>query len=363
MHGPDRRLGDAYFQLTKQGLTKELGFVGYYGEVLDWMTELYESTRIPGQEGDPLLKAQLVTAAKARAFFRYPAVDANGFRAMRAETVVGWRDDHFPGDVTYGQRDTWDASALGSAAVTLDPELIGYAQEMLEDNQYFQMVSERAHPKDWRGINGLLDIIDAADLIKKQPVGKSRLPMTPGQPDFAWVDSENGVVAVKFGDERLYASLYWRSRNAVNALARVHYLAPRYSVITTMPEEVEFPQSGQTWKRPNWTAFGFANGGHKYPDKIPSALAGEILPIAKVPDGIAYKVGEENIFAGKASFYALRYGNWIMAVNTTKSETFTLKPVGGKEVMVKNLVTGALFSSKEEQRVGPLGSVVVKLVP
>ena len=34
----------------------------------------------------------------------------DGNRAMRLQTVVGWRDDHFPGDVCYNQRDSWDAS-------------------------------------------------------------------------------------------------------------------------------------------------------------------------------------------------------------------------------------------------------------
>ena len=38
--GPDSRrwnVGTNYWQLTAKGLTKELGYVGYYGEVLDWV--------------------------------------------------------------------------------------------------------------------------------------------------------------------------------------------------------------------------------------------------------------------------------------------------------------------------------------
>src|SRR5690606_20278325 len=41
---PEEPLGDNYWQLTDKGLTKELGFVGYYGEVLDWVVHLYEGT-------------------------------------------------------------------------------------------------------------------------------------------------------------------------------------------------------------------------------------------------------------------------------------------------------------------------------
>ena len=73
----------------------------------------------------------------ARAF-RYPGVDEDGFRAMRIEGVVGWRDGgHYPGDVAYGERSTWDASPLYAAAATLDPDAIGYAQQMFADGQFF----------------------------------------------------------------------------------------------------------------------------------------------------------------------------------------------------------------------------------
>ena len=37
--------------------------------------------------------------------FRYSSTDAEGFAAMRMETQVGWRDVHFPGDITYVQQD------------------------------------------------------------------------------------------------------------------------------------------------------------------------------------------------------------------------------------------------------------------
>ena len=35
--GPAKPLGSNYCQLTPNGLTRELGYVGYYGEVLDWV--------------------------------------------------------------------------------------------------------------------------------------------------------------------------------------------------------------------------------------------------------------------------------------------------------------------------------------
>ena len=80
--GADSRswgVGTNYWQLTAKGLTRELGFVGYYGEVLDWVTLIYEATRpAPGLPGDERIKAQLEKIASVRAPFRAPG----GFGAL-----------------------------------------------------------------------------------------------------------------------------------------------------------------------------------------------------------------------------------------------------------------------------------------
>ena len=166
-HGPAKPLGDQYYQLTAHGLTKELGFVGYYGEVLDWVTLIYEATRpAPDLPGDPKIKAQLVKIALARAAFRYPTLDADGYQAMRAETIVGWRDDHYPGDVTYAERPSWDASTLYLAAATLDPRLVGAAQQMFGDHQFFASLRDQMKETGFRSTVGLLETPDQYELIQ-----------------------------------------------------------------------------------------------------------------------------------------------------------------------------------------------------
>ncbi|MCD8260948.1 MAG: hypothetical protein LUD15_05200 [Bacteroides sp.] len=102
-----RPLGNDFWQLTAKGLTKELGYVGYYGEVLDLVDDIYRSTCVTSfpETGDPQIRAQLLHMMEARSYFRYPALDEDGNRAIRIEAVVGWRDrGHYPGDVTYGDR-------------------------------------------------------------------------------------------------------------------------------------------------------------------------------------------------------------------------------------------------------------------
>ena len=221
---PTRPLGDHYLQLTGKGLTKELGFVGYYGEVLDWVTLIYDSTRPAlDQPGDPQIKAQLVKIAHARAPFRYPLPDSDGSRAMRAETVVGWRDEgHYPGDITYAERPTWDASTLYAAAVTLDPVLVGASQQMFADNQFFASLHDQMQETGFRATMGLLDTPDQYELLRAQPPSPRRLPMTSGGPDFVFADEEDGVLAVKHGDDILYGFplLAGRATGSTN-LARV----------------------------------------------------------------------------------------------------------------------------------------------
>src|SRR6185295_16280848 len=96
---------------------------------------LYDATREyrgdgHGGEGDPKLKAQLARMARARMAFRYPAPSDDGRPAMRLETGVGWRDAHFPGPVVYTQPTGGDQSVLRIAAATLDPHVVGAAQQM-----------------------------------------------------------------------------------------------------------------------------------------------------------------------------------------------------------------------------------------
>ena len=353
--------GTNYWQLTPKGLTKELGYVGYYGEVLDWVTSIYEATRPgPGLPGDEQIKQQLAKIAHARSVFRYPGVDADGFRAMRIEAVVGWRDEgHYPGNVAYAERPTWDASPLFAVAATLDPEAVGFAQQMFADGQFFiSLQRQMAQAGSLRVTAGLLNVPDEYDLIRSQPARAARLPMSPGAPDFIFSDEVDGVVAIKHGDETLYASLYWRAHHAVNSLARVHYTTPQVDRIGVVQEAVTFEPSGMYFTRPDWINFAFGNGGPRYPVELHSAHAGEKLPIAKIPEGVKFHRGEESVYAGKGQFYTLRYGNYLIGMNLTTDKKFTLT-VPAEAVAARNLVTAKPLSAESTVTVGPQSTAVV----
>ncbi|HEY1719183.1 MAG TPA: hypothetical protein VGH42_12945 [Verrucomicrobiae bacterium] len=354
-------IGTNYWELTGKTLTKELGFVGYYGEVLDWVTLIYDATRpAPGLPGDEKIKARLEQIANARAPFRYPAVDADGFRAMRAETIIGWRDAHYPGNVMYAERSTWDASSLYAVAATLDPDAIGYAQQMFDDNQFFiSLERQMAQANNLRVTAGLLGVPDQYELVKAQPPISKRLPMTRGQPDFVFSDEEDGVVALKNGDDILYISLYWRAHKAINFLARVHYITPQFERIAVVRQETEFEPSGLFYTRRD--AIGGATpGGVHYPDDLHSAEAGEKLPIAKIPDGVRFRPGDDNVFAGKGQFYTLRYGNYLIGMNMTTDKTFELKPPENFKT-ARELVSGKMIDLSAPVKVSPRSTVVLWL--
>jgi hypothetical protein len=360
--GSAKTLGTNYFQITDKGLSRELGYVGGYGEILGQMVDAWDAARAPGEEGDPKIKAQIAKLQRARLFFRYPMLDGEGCRAMHLETGVGWRDTHFPGGVTYAQRAGLDETAINAAAVTLDPHAVGAAQQMFADNQFFASIAAQLRDNRLRAVFGLLTVPDDYEKIHAQAASPHRLPMSWDQPDTVFADEEDGVVAIKHGNEILYVSLYWRARMGINGLARAHYLMPRYQQIAVVHEEVKFEPSGKTWKRPNWTNFGFGNGGPRYPVKLDSAHAGEELPIAKYPADVPFAPGKETPFAGHAEFYQLRFGPYLIAMNTTKEKTFELAPPPGV-TQAPDLVSKMTLALDAPLKIGPRSTVVLFLGP
>jgi hypothetical protein len=357
-------VGPNYMQLTEKGLSKELGYVGTYGEVIDLVAAIYDGTRpAPSQPGDEKIRTQLVKVAMARAAMRFPAIDSDGNRVMQLEQIIGWRDLHYPGEMAYGQRPTRDASALQAAAYTLDPRLVGYAQQMIADNQFFasevHAMEDRAQPL--RTTIGRLETPDQYELMMSQPQSSDRLPMSADQKDFVFTDETDGVVAFKHGNEILYASLYWRARFGINNLARVHYITPRFDRIAVVSESTIFQSSGKEFTWPNWTNYGFGNGGFKYPVDLESAYTGQKVPIAKFPDGLSPIPGHESPYNGRGDFYTLRYGRFVIGLNMTHDKTFELKiPDNAKSAAElgshsKDLVAGATM------KVRPLSTVILEI--
>ena len=97
-----------------------------------------------------------------------------------------------------------------------------------------------------------------------------------------------------------------------------------------------------------------------YPVDIHSAQAGEVLPIARLPEGVRFRPGDESVYAGKASFCTLRYGAYLIATNTTKDRTFSLTPPVGVTTS-QELVSNRPFALDAPVKVGPRSTVILLL--
>ena len=352
-----------YFETTRKGLTKELGYVGGYGEVLDWVAEIYDATRpAPGAPGDSKIRDQLVKIAQARALFRYPHWDQDGKRAMRLETAVGWRDVYAPGDIIYAQKPSWDSSALQAALATRDPKLLGYAQQMIAERQFFPSVEHMMETTNLRATIGLIDVVEEYEAIKALPPQAARLPMSAGQPDFVFADEENGVVAIKHGADILYASLYWRANYGISGLARVHHVTPVTDRVATVAlDRQEFEASGLAFTRPNNPHINGWRFSIAYPEDGEVWTAGEQQPVARLPEGSKYVPGEDNAYAGRADYYELRYGPYLIAMNSSKNKRFELQ-LPARKAAVKDLASGkAIAPATRSLRIEPGATAVIYL--
>lgn len=349
-------LGENYRLLTDRGLTKELGYVGTYGEVsTELLTTIYNATRRTlHEEGDSKIKQQLIRVAQTRSIFRYPLINQENQVRPVLETVIDWRGNQYPGPVIYAQRAARDSGPFEAAVATQDPALVAYAQQMIRDGQFAPSMREVLQEKSFRTTFSLLNTPDSYQKIRSLPESHAKFPMFPGSPDFVFTDEENGVVALKNGTDILYASIYWRARFGINFLARVHLLTPIVERQATVRQQCLYDDSGLVYVRDN-RIMEHQTTRHEKNSDLEQALAGEKLPIAKIPPGLSFKPGQESVFAGKCTFYLLHYGPYTIAMNTTPDRSFDfVAPVSGK-----NLRTGEHISSNSTLKVAPRSTVVL----
>jgi hypothetical protein len=349
-----------YFVFTPKGLSKELGYVGGYGEILDWAQEIYRSTEVNGANGDPRLHERLAALLHARSFFREPAVDDQGYRAMRLEQVVGWRDHDFPGIITYTAPTRTEGSALAIVAALGDKDAAGYATQMFDDQQFFPEITKSLSDHGSRNMRMLLDVPTDYAAVINLPASAVRLPMTAGGADVAFADEDDGVLALKHGDQLLYVSLYYRAQLGINHLARIHFLSPGDERDATAVIDETFHASGQSYTVPNLPNRPFAATPW---DKLPGVTtdqAGEKLPAAVVPPGVTETFGQQNPYVGRALFYSLQYGRYLIGMNASGSQSYPLHtPQGIKEA--QDLVSHKTITLNGSINVEPHSTVVLYL--
>jgi hypothetical protein len=325
--------GSNYYQVTQKKLSREYGYVGYsYGEMQRHCAYFYRYT------GNPIFKDQAIKMLKARIYFRRPAVQVSGtsyYKSMEDEGLLAWRgvrecDGDFADGLAYGD-EIGNTGPLTVAASTLDPDCIAYAKQCFSDNQFFA------------GLNNTLaitpeglDVFSDYTAINNATDNGKRLPMTDGQPDFAWADEEDGIAVIKKDSAKLWIEPYWQvqSQNAVYGAGRFHYSTPSYDQYGDLETNPAFTYSGQYITRPNYVD-GMGNTEYAPPDNPGQLYAGEKLPVSAnglvtPPAGIiTSSTSTYSPFMGKADGYAFRFGKFLVGMNSSFFKPFTLNvPIG-----------------------------------
>jgi hypothetical protein len=318
--------GHNVLMVSHKGLVGEWGYDGFsYGEMAQHAATMYEMT------GNPEFRDQAAKMIKARAPFRRPSSDITGtdhYHTMVAIGYLSWRGvyesdgDGFSTEPVYGDRSSFNLG-MHVAAVTLDPTVVGYAKQMLADNQYFKSLTAG---KLAQADDVALAVFADYQKVKAAPDSGARLPMTEGQPDFTWADEEIGVLAIKHGTDRLWIAPYWEAKNGggINGIARFHYSTPQYDQLGTMETVPQFTASGICVRRPDTLDRPEANN-FRLPNAPKQAYGGEKVPIGFVPPDV--KSSEP--YRGKADFYAFRLGNYLIGMNRTSDRSYELKTPAG----------------------------------
>lgn len=346
--------GDHHYLVSRKGLSRELGWVGSYGETILTITrELAEIT------GDELVRRQLAKLQNARLIFRYPYVDAEGNYGMKLSAEIDGRHSHYPQKgMAYAApqsiREHWGMET--ASMLPEDRATVGATQRFITDGYYFEHIQKRL--KD--STLGLMRNVNEYEAVKDLPHVPYRFPMEDGQPDFAFADEENAVIAIKHGDMRIFMNLYFRAENAVNNVAKIMEITPKLTRLVTAKIQSEVIGTGEYYTRPDYMDWIRGDASFRIPPgpKIHQAWAGEKLPISTPPGGQTHTGGKFGHYVGRAAFYRLAYGDYLIGLNTTENHTYALSVAGDGTYL--DLVTGkTVIPRNGEVKVAPLSTVVL----
>lgn len=346
--------GDNHYLVTRKGLSRELGWVGSYGEtILTCTRDLAEVT------GDELVRRQLAKIQDARLYFRYPYVDAEGNYGMKLSAEIDGRHTHYPqARMAYAApmsiREHWGMET--AAIIPEDSLAVGATQRCVTDGYYYEHIQRRINDSTL----GLMRNVDEYAKVKDLPPVEYRFPMEDGEPDFVFADEEDAVIAIKHGDTRMFMNLYFRAENAVNNVAKIMEITPTLTRLVTARIQSEVIGTGEYYTRPDYIDWIRGDSSFRTPPgpKIHQAWAGEKLPVSTPPGGQVRTEGKFGHYVGRAAFYYLTYGDYTIGLNTTSDRSYTLSVDGKGKYM--DLVTGReVVPCDGKVTVAPLSTVVL----
>ena len=305
--------GHHFHTTTKMGNGREQGWTctSCYGSLAGRICDMYLATRYDpflGENGDEEILKVAVNNAKNQSYFTYPNVDGDGYRGIIGESSMCWRNRYDPGKNYYGN--------LMAAYLSNDTELMGYILQAYKDGHYEPDTSGKLF--SWyTGSYWLADALNALDnYAQTHSSDYSLMPSTDGQPNYVVGDPQDGVVAIKHGDNHLFVNFLAGDCPLWSGYA--HLITPNTTkVIQFAPEVERIYSSGNTITLSNT----YWNGNHKitYPDEPEMAYGG-----MKYESPAYDSEGHWNTYRTSCQYYQQLIGQYLVAQNCSETDTHNL---------------------------------------
>lgn len=335
-------MGPNWFMVTSDGTSKEDCLVGGdYGElggiVMRWAVDA----------SDEKLKAQAIKMLRARAALHYPAPDTRGERGFVVAEAIGCRNNQeMNSHVAYlGRADVEDLLVASLGPDVVGRDLVGYVQQAVADGNFFS----RLGPDD---SYASIRVPEYYARFKALAPTNVKLPMSDGEPDFAWVDRENMAVAAKAGNERFWAVLNWHNAQGLNRIARVFATTPENAFTGEVGiDDIQYTPAGRTY-----VAGSQVDAFNPPPDNPTNANNTQSYAVAMRADLTSEPSANRD--AGRGDAYTLRYGRWLIGINAHPTRSYTVRtPVGFTSAI--DLASGRSY--KGVVTIGPRSYVVFHL--
>ena len=349
--------GEHFHMMTAKGNGREEGWTctSCYGRMGHRICDLYLISKYDPQleadGGDADLLQMAVQNEKQQAYFTYPRADQQGHRVISGESATCWRNRYDPGRPYYNN--------LIVAALSGDEELMGHVwQGYLEghvacaDDADYRLFPYYQHSYYLPEAIDQLIAYGQAHAADYQP-----MPSTTGQPDYVAADEQDGIVAVKHGDDNLFVNFY--SEMSLGSSGKAHLITPNeVRLMSFIPEVMKYTPSGQTTTAPE----EYINSYHRitYPDHPLMANGGTQYDLP------AYDTnGNYNTSRQLCDYYQQQLGSYLVAQNTTADRSFPLVLSGSTAdgQTATDLTTGQTVTLSEAITLAPRTTKVYSLTP
>lgn len=313
-------LGYPYYTITRAGLTREKGYVDGYGELSYVIVRLVEET------GDPSVRELASRFLRARSVFRVPTNDTAGNGALRGIGAMSWRGTTFPFKIAY-------CGIEEAAVLDGDPVALRLAQLEIAHGRLNLLEPSPERGPHWTPEDSIRRY-EQYRKIKDLPPSAFRLASEPGQPDFVWSDPEDAVFVFRHGDNLVYGSFFnldLFNGRAVGDRGIYHLIRPDSERLVEFPPEFDLPESGLSLT----IRYPFGERTRPQTPPPPGMARWQTEP----PEASDHRMG-------RAYFYHLRTGPYVVAMNTTepgtyRESTWTLPPIPGA-TRARDLATGEI---------------------